>query len=120
MLKNTEIRRLFIGLAIYIIIFLFLFINAAYACDTLVISLSWQPPVVNVDGSDATDIEGYIVYYWKDGDNYAEGFNIGNVTSYQFEKTNNEKTYNYAVTAYDKAGNESNYSNVVQKVSSYN
>ncbi len=115
MIKVTGVKRLFLGLAVYIIIFLFLFLNAVFACGTQTISLSWMPPAINMDGSEATDLDGYIVYYWKEGDAYAEGIDIGNVTSYQLEKENNEQTYYVAVTAYDKAGNESNYSNVVKK-----
>ncbi len=117
MLKNAGIRRLFIGLAIYIIIFLFLFINAANAASvcTDVIKLSWQPPALNIDGSEITDIDGYKVYYWEDGDNYVQGFDIGNVTSYQLGIANTGRTYYFAVTAYDIVGNESNYSNFISK-----
>ena len=119
MFKMKGIRRLVIGLAIYVIVFLFLFMNAAFACGTHKISLSWQPPVVNMDGSEATDIDGFIIYYWEDGDINAGGIDIGYATSYQLEIVDSGLDYNFAVTAYDKAGNQSDYSEIVSTTTAF-
>jgi hypothetical protein len=112
MLKNLNYKHLYIGLTLYLIIFFYA--TAPFACGRQVVTLSWSPPTINSDGTIVTDLAGYIIYYWREYDDYAQGFDIGNVTTYQLEVVN-ERTYYFAVTAYDTSGNESEYSNMAIK-----
>jgi hypothetical protein len=79
-------------------------------------SLSWDPPTTNTDGSPLTDLNGYIVYYGTESGNYSQSIDVGNVTTYTVINLTPGTTYYFAVTAYDTSGNESAYSNEVNKV----
>ncbi len=79
-----------------------------------VITISWDV------ATDDTEVTGYKIYYgdqsvMTDGGTYSNGFvDVGNRLSYDFKDLEDGKTYYFAVTAYDEAGNESeNYSNEV-------
>ncbi len=78
--------------------------------------LSWDPPTTNADGTPLTDLAGYKVYRGMVSGVYsAIPFDVGNVTSYTFSGLSEGTTYYYAITAYDASGNESAYSNEVNK-----
>ena len=78
------------------------------------ISLNWTAPTTNTDGTPLTDLQGYKVYYGSGSPcNYTTTLNAGNVTTYLINLASG--TYCFAVTAYDTAGNESAYSNIVYK-----
>lgn len=79
----------------------------AYGAD---LELSWQPPTTNVDGTPLTDLAGYKVYWGSASKQYDNNADAGNVTTYTV-KDIPEGTWYFAVTAYDLAGNESDYSN---------
>ncbi len=83
-----------------------------YASD---VSLTWDAPIMNVDGSPLTDLKGYKVYYGTESNNYSENIDVGNVTNYTVSNLSDGTTYYFAVTAYDTSGNESDYSNEVSK-----
>jgi len=71
------------------------------------------------NASPEADISGYRVYYGTSQDSYAQpegaGLNVGLSTSAQVQGLTKGQTYYFTVTAYDRAGNESNYSAVVAK-----
>ncbi|MGE5436279.1 MAG: choice-of-anchor D domain-containing protein [Syntrophothermus sp.] len=72
------------------------------------IHLSWNP-------SPISDLAGYKVYYAKDssGYPYENYLDVGNTTDYTLSNLTIGQKYYMAVTAYDKDGNESWYSNEV-------
>ncbi|MFL6660899.1 MAG: fibronectin type III domain-containing protein [Rhizobacter sp.] len=66
------------------------------------------------------DVAGYRIYYGTSSRSYAQargaGVVAGNVTSSTVTGLTSGRTYYFAVTAYDSAGNESSYSSEVFKV----
>ena len=83
------------------------------------VTLAWDPPTTNADGTPLTDLAGYKVYYGIQPCNgippcnYNHKFNIGNATTYTVTNLTEGVTYYFATTAYDTSGNESDYSNEV-------
>ncbi len=75
------------------------------------VTLSWYPPSTTADGTPLTDLKGYKVYYGTLSRNYDHKVNVGNITTYKVTNLAGGVNYYFAVTAYDKAGNESEYSN---------
>jgi hypothetical protein len=75
-------------------------------------TLSWIAP------SDQR-VRGYRVYVGSASRSYVlpkgAGLDAGATTTYRVEYLNVGKTYYFAVTAYDEAGNESDYSNEAAK-----
>jgi len=74
------------------------------------VTLTWAAPKANADGSTLFDLGGYRIYYGKNSSGYydysldvknASGASINNLSS---------GTWCFALTAYDIAGNESDYS----------
>ena len=60
------------------------------------------------------DLSGYKVYWGLQSRNYFESVNSGNVTQQIINNLLTDTLYYFAVTAYDKSGNESDYSAEVQ------
>ncbi len=79
------------------------------------VTLSWDPPTTNSDGSTLTDLAGYKIYSGLSSGNYTQSVNAGNVTSYAFTSLAAGTTYYFAITAYDTSGNESIVSNEINK-----
>lgn len=77
------------------------------------VSLRWA-------ASPEADTQGYRVYYGTSSRSYRQaagaGIGVGASTSAQVEGLTPGQTYYFAVTAYDKAGNESNFSAEVAKL----
>ncbi len=78
------------------------------------VSLSWDAPITNVDGTPLTDLAGYNIYYGIESKNYSSTIDVKNVTTYKVA-VDTAGTYYFAVTAYDITGNESDYSNEISK-----
>jgi len=76
------------------------------------VTLSWDPPTTNIDGTPITDLAGYKVYYGNSSGTYTSSIDVGNTTTYTITGLQ-PGTYYFAVTAYDTSGNESDYSNEV-------
>lgn len=74
------------------------------------ITLAWDKPDANSDGSDLTDLAGYKIYYGTSSSNYTQSIDVGQITSAVISNLS-PGTWCFATTAYDTAGNESNYSN---------
>jgi len=94
-----------------LIIPLLIFSTCVFAED---ISLSWDPPTINEDGTPLTDLAGYKVYYGNISGSYTKSIDVNNVTIFTVKNLTDGVWY-FAVTAYDTSGNESNYSNEVNK-----
>ena len=78
------------------------------------ITLTWQAPQRNIDGSLLNDLAGYKVYY---------GFQSGSYTGMRFVKDQTicviddlpgDTTLHLAVTTFDKSGHESDFSEELQ------
>jgi len=78
------------------------------------VTLIWEAPTTNADDSALTDLGGYKIYYGTSSGNYTQEVNVGNVNTYTLTLADGA-TYYFTVTAYDTLGNESEYSNEVNK-----
>lgn len=67
------------------------------------LTVLWNP-------NSESDLAGYKVYYGTAPRDYGTVVDVGNVTSYQVDGLTEGVRYYFAVTAYDLAGNESDYS----------
>lgn len=76
----------------------------------LAVSLTWEAPATNVDGTPATDLAGFIIYFGPSSGYYTDSIDVGNVHSYTIEDLPSGTLY-FCVTAYDTMGNESEFSN---------
>jgi hypothetical protein len=70
--------------------------------------LTWSP---NAD----VDLAGYKIHFGNAPGIYGVPIDVGNVTSYVVSNLTLGNTYYFAVSAYDKNGNESGLSTVVSK-----
>jgi len=70
------------------------------------LKVAWDP-------NTESDLAGYKVYHGVASRNYTSVIDVGNVTQYTVNNLNYGTTYFFAVTAYDLAGNESDYSEEV-------
>ena len=60
-----------------------------------------------------TDIGGYRIYYGDSTGVYNTTVDVGNVTKYEINGLDGDKTYYFVLTAYDVALNESDFSEEV-------
>ena len=81
------------------------------------VTLSWLPPTENVDGSTASDLAGYKIYYGSSAGSYAHSVVVANpgLTSYVVDSLG-AGTWHFAMSAFDKAGQESALSAEVTRV----
>ena len=77
------------------------------------ISLAWDAPTTNADGSPLTDLAGYKIYYGTAAGTYDHSIPVGNVTTYPLTGLTQGQSYYLAVTTIDTSNNESGYSNEV-------
>ena len=75
-------------------------------------NLAWDPPEIS------TDATGYMVHYGTASGAYSQGVDVGNTTSYPVSNLIDGQTYYFAVTAYNAAGYQSDYSNEVSIMTS--
>ncbi|MBI4683154.1 MAG: choice-of-anchor D domain-containing protein [Nitrospirae bacterium] len=112
MLKQIlKYNRIYTGLTLYLLVILYPSFVLAGS-----VTLSWNPPTVNLDGTPVTDLAGFKLYYGGTPGNYTSIIDIGNVTTYQISYLSDGGTYYFAISAYDTSGNESGLSNEVSKV----
>ncbi|MEM8768218.1 MAG: hypothetical protein AAGE43_12280 [Pseudomonadota bacterium] len=79
------------------------------------VSLAWQAPTENVDGSPLTDLAGYRIYYGTESRAYSDMVEIANPSATGYTLNLSSGDYYVAMTAMDAEGNESAYSNEVLK-----
>jgi hypothetical protein len=85
----------------------FLSNSISYAAQA---TLAWDPPAVS------TDVTGYMIHYGTVSGAYSQAIDVGKTTSYTVSNLSDGKTYYFAATAYNSAGQKSVYSNEVNKV----
>jgi hypothetical protein len=76
------------------------------------ITLAWDPPSDNTDGSPLTDLAGYIIYYGTSSSHYTESIDLGNATTATIDNLTPGQ-WCFSTTAYNTSGNESSYSNEI-------
>ena len=76
------------------------------------VTVSWEAPTHNEDGTLLDDLLGYRIYYGMATGNYSQVIDVGNKIEHTFEVPVSGKYY-FAVTAYDFSGNESAFSDEV-------
>lgn len=90
------------------------FTISAPAVSNRSITLTWDPPTTNSDGTPLTDLAGFKVYHGAATRHYTRSVNAGNVRSLTLSDLS-PGTHYFSVTAYDISGNESTFSNEVNK-----
>lgn len=102
------------GLRAGVILFLLVFMGAvsSYAGD---VTLAWDAPLTKTDSTALNDLGGYKVHYGTSTGNYTRSIDVGNVTTYKVANLPDGYTYFFSVKAYNKAGQESTFSNEVSK-----
>jgi hypothetical protein len=79
------------------------------------ITLAWDPPTTNTDGTPLTNLAGYKIYYGTTSGSYTNTIDAGNVTASVVTDLVDGLAYYFAVTAYNSAGGESSFSNEISK-----
>ena len=81
------------------------------------VTLNWQPPSQNTDGSPLTDLAGYRLYFGKSSRQYNNEITIDNpgLTTYVVDNLSPD-TYYFAATAVNAEGMESAYSGEAVRV----
>jgi hypothetical protein len=81
------------------------------------VTVSWQSPADNTDGSIASNLGGYKIYYGEAPRNYSSTIKIPNpgLTTYVVENLSPGQYY-FAVTAYNSLGEESDFSPEVSTI----
>ena len=105
------------------LILLMLLFAASFACDSGgggsggssppvagMISVAWDPPTTNSDGSPLTDLGGYKIYYGTASGTYDPPIDVVNLTTYRLTGLSQGQTYYIVVTAYNTSNSESDYS----------
>lgn len=75
------------------------------------VTLSWQAPTENADGTQLTNLKGYKVHYGMASKSYSQTIQLANagLVTYVVQNLNAGKYY-FAVTAYNSEGRESGLS----------
>jgi hypothetical protein len=75
------------------------------------VTISWQAPTDNTDGSAITNLSGYKVYYGEASGEYSSSIDVPNpgLTSYLVQNLPAGQYY-FTVTSYNSAGAESGFS----------
>lgn len=99
-----------------LILFIIFFSLTVSTASASVVTLSWDAPTTNADGTPLTDLAGYKIYYGTSSGAYSTAIKVGNITKYMAYNLENGVVYYFAVTAYDMSGKESKFSNEVSGV----
>lgn len=78
-------------------------------------TLSWGTPSTYSNGDPLVDLSGYRVYYGTEPGNYSNSLDVGDTNTYTITDLDSGKTYYFAVTAYNSASQESDFSDEVTK-----
>ncbi len=108
MARNSKYDKIFTKLLLIVIMLLSPI--SLYAGN---VTLTWDPPTTNADGSTLTDLAGYKIHYGIESGIYTHIIDIGNVPEYQINNLTEGTTYYFVITVYDLSvpPNESVFSN---------
>jgi hypothetical protein len=83
-------------------------ITVAASSAVSAVTLSWEPPTENADGSPLVDLKGFKVHYGGASRSYSDVIQVANpgLSTYVLQNLAAGKYY-FAVTAYNSAGQES-------------
>lgn len=78
------------------------------------ITINWQPPTENTDGSALTNLAGYDIHYGTSSGNYTQSISVSNpgIATYVVDNLS-PGTYYFAVAAVNSSGTESPLSSEV-------
>ena len=110
---KSNLNNKFVLSGIILCLMIFFGVNTLFAASAV---LSWDSPTTNADGTLLNDLAGYKIYYGTGSGNYSESIDAGNVVTYEVDNLSAGATYYLAITAYDTADNESQYSDEISKV----
>ena len=79
------------------------------SAEAAYLDLAWDP-------NEEADVAGYKVYYGTSSGDYTNSVDVGNRTNYRLDDLIDDVIYHIALTAYDRAGNESGFSGEVTGV----
>ncbi len=84
------------------------------------LTISWLAPDTNVNGSALTDLAGYRIHYGTSATALNQEIDVPTigVTDYVVEDLNSNATYYFAISSYNSAGVESQYSPIVSATTS--
>ncbi len=80
------------------------------------VTLSWNPPTTNADGSPITDLAGYRIYYGRNSSSLGSSVSINNagLTRYVIDNLS-PATWYFSMTSFNSMGIESSRSPVVSR-----
>ena len=78
-------------------------------------TLRWQAPTQNDDGSPLGGLGGYVVYWGTESGSYSASHKIEDASVTEWKAEIASGSYFFALTAFDRQGNESDYSNEIRK-----
>jgi len=78
--------------------------------DAAEVSLAWEAPTNNLDGTPLTNLGGYRLYCRPADGAYGPGLDVGNVTRTSVSDLEEGTTYCFAVKTYNSSGSESPFS----------
>ena len=95
-----------IGQRVALVLLLLLGLGSARSALGGQVILAWDP-------NPEPDVAGYRLYYGFASGVYTANVDAGNAATHTIDGLDDGRTHYFAVTAYDRAGNESGYSNEV-------
>ena len=99
---------------LFIILIIFLIWSRTVFAES--VSLRWDAPTTNTDGTLLTDLLGFNIYQGTETGVYGSSVDVGYTLCYLVTGLTVGITYYFVATAYDTFANESNYSNEVSKL----
>lgn len=109
MIINFRINRQIVPYILSTLLLLLTLLPGPLGASTL--TLAWDPNTED-------DLAGYNVYYGIQSGNYDSVIDAGNVTQYMVSNLEPETQYYFVITAYDTSGNESDFSEEVDSITS--
>jgi len=77
--------------------------------------LRWDAPTQNVDGTQLSDLAGYKIQVGESEDSYGRILRVGKTKTYKVTGLKLGKRYYFRIAAYDRFGNQSEWSPVISR-----